>query len=79
MTVERKLVKKFKNELIVQMVRYQNYCDNNDIRKLILGRALYSAYIDTDNEDDINEEYNKQNLCTNYSVDDIAVDWFEVN
>ena len=65
---------KFANELIAQMVRYHLSVSNRGIKNLILGRALYSTCIDTD--DSIIEESTED--CWDLpSLDSIAIDWFE--
>ena len=66
----------FGNELIAQMVRYQLSVSNKGMKDLILGRALYSTCIDT--EDTYDEEQSESQLVFP-SLDSIAVDWFEQN
>lgn len=67
--------KEFSNELIAQMVRYNLSKSNKSMKELILGRALFSTCIDT-----AEPEYQIVDLpVANYSLDDIAVDWFEVS
>ena len=61
--------KRFKNELLAQMLRYQI----SESRKN--GRALYSTCIDT--AEDINDSSDEG--VFELSLDDIAVDWFEIN
>lgn len=65
--------KDFSNELIAQMVRYDLMKSNKAIKELILGRALYSTCIDTNEP----EEFCDDDDSGEYSIDDIAVDWFE--
>lgn len=67
--------KAFCNELLTQMLRYRLAEKTKNIKELIIGRALYSTCIDTD-EDVSNSEEENFEL---YSLDDIAVNWFEVN
>ena len=67
--------KEFSNELIAQMVRYNLSKSNKSMKELILGRALFSTCIDT-----VEAEYQSDDLpLMEYSLDDIAVDWFDVN
>lgn len=70
--------KKFRNELLAQMVRLQVSTENRAVRELVIGRALYSSYVDFC-EDCVAESVNYMNSVNAYSLDDIAVDWFEVN
>lgn len=67
---------KFCNELIAQMVRYQLSASNKGMKELILGRALYSTCIDTE---ETNAEETSENQVEIPSLDSIAVDWFEQN
>lgn len=68
--------KRFCNELIAQMVRYNIANSNKVMKELILGRALYSTCVDMEEEQDISE--NPEVKC-DYSIDDIAVSWFDIN
>ena len=68
--------KHFSNELIAQMLRYQIAVGNKNIKELIIGRALYSTCIDTAAESSYDAEITSSSM---YSLDDIAVDWFEIN
>ncbi len=68
--------KRLGNELIAQMVRYQLANSNKGIKDLILGRALYSTCIDT--EAVPTQEFAEEGVEI-FSLDDIAVDWFEKN
>ena len=67
--------KRFGNELIAQMVRYNLSQSNKAMKDLILGRALYSTCLDTAEP----AEFHDNAVETDYSLDNIAVDWFEVN
>ena len=67
--------KRFKNELLAQMLRYQISESRKNERELIIGRALYSTCIDT--AEDINDSSDEG--VFELSLDDIAVDWFEIN
>lgn len=66
--------KKFKNELLAQMLRYRLSEKHKAERELIIGRALYSTCIEVENT--VSVEYEEHQDVT---LDDIAVDWFEVN
>ena len=67
--------KKFSNELISQMVRYDLLKSNKAMKELILGRALFSTCLDTKEP----EVYSQDDNIGEYSIDDIAVDWFETH
>lgn len=66
--------KAFGNELIAQMVRYNLAKSNRTMKELILGRALYSTCLDEAEPDRFNDEI----VSIEYSLDDIAVNWFDV-
>ena len=68
--------KDFKNELIAQMVRYDIAKTNRAMKELIIGRALYSSFVDTCEADTFVDE---SIIPAKYSLDDIAVNWFEVH
>lgn len=70
--------KKFGNELLAQMVRLQVSTENRVVRELVIGRALYSSYVNFDDDYATNPTSCEDNINT-YSLDDIAVDWFEAN
>lgn len=66
--------KAFGNELIAQMVRYNLSKSNKAMKELILGRALYSTCLDEAEPD----RFDGESITTDYSLDDIAVNWFDV-
>lgn len=66
--------KDFGNELIAQMVRYNLAKSNKTMKELILGRALYSTCLDEAEPDRFDDEA----ISVEYSLDDIAVNWFNV-
>ena len=70
--------KKFGNELLAQLVRLQVSTENRAVRELVIGRALYSSYVDF-NADCDTESTDCTHSFNTYSLDDIAIDWFEVN
>lgn len=81
-TVEAKLQqeiedidKSFSNELLSQMLRYHIAKNEKNLKELILGRALFSTCIDTDDTVSLIEDENN----VQYSLEDIAISWFEVN
>ena len=76
-----KIIGEFYNELLRESLRYEVACETKNIRELILARALYTASIETDDNYIKNEEKNEINdeHSENYSIDDIAVNWFDNN
>lgn len=70
--------KKFGNELLAQMVRVEVSAENRAVRELVIGRALYSSYVDFGGNCAA-ESANYTDSIGTYSLDNIAVDWFEVN
>lgn len=79
-----KIVGEFYNELLRESLRYNISIETKNIRELIVGRALYTTCIETDeneieeNKIKTNEEESIQyNLDENYSLDEIAINWFE--
>jgi His-Xaa-Ser system protein HxsD len=66
--------KLFGNELIAQMVRYNLSKSNKIMKELILVRALYSTCLDTAEP----AAFRDEQVSINYSLDDIAVNWFDV-
>lgn len=78
-------VGEFLNELVHQSIRVKISKDTSHLREIILGRALYGACIEIDEfekENQINDEVNyfkDGNETVQYSLDEIATDWFEKN
>ncbi len=60
------------NELLRESLRYDITMQTKNIRELIVGRALYTACIDID-DDATNNSKNEEN----YEIDAIAVNWFD--
>ena len=56
------------------MVRYNLSKSNKTMKELILGRALYSTCLDEAEP----ERFDDGVITTDYSLDDIAVNWFDV-
>lgn len=67
-------IKKLYNELFNESLRYDIMMQTKNIRELVLGRALYSTCIDTD-ENSGNYETNNEG----YNINKIAVNWFDKN
>ncbi len=64
-------VKNFYSELLNESLRFEVMNETKNIRELILGRALYSTCIDTEENEETTEKDNK------YNINDIAKNWFE--
>lgn len=64
-------VKNFYSELLNESLRFEVMNETKNIRELILGRALYSTCIDTEENEEATEKDNK------YNINDIAKNWFE--
>ena len=60
------------NELLREALRYDIAMQTKNIRELIVGRALYTACIDIDENKTKNNENEE-----NYDIDAIAVNWFD--
>lgn len=73
-----KIIGEFYNELLRESIRYNVSMETKNLRELIIGRALYTTCIDLD-ENDKNGSNDKEKIEENYSLDDIAVNWFSNN
>lgn len=73
-----KIIGEFYNECLRESLRYEISIETKNLRELIVGRALYSTCIELDESEDkkspIEESIDKDN---EYSLEDIAVNWFE--
>lgn len=67
-------IKKLYNELFNESLRYDIMMQTKNIRELILGRALYTTCIDTD-ENTVDYDNNDKN----HDINEIAVNWFDKN
>lgn len=67
-------IKKLYNELFNESLRYDIMMQTKSIRELILGRALYTTCIDTD-ENTVDYDNNDKN----HDINEIAVNWFDKN
>lgn len=63
----------FWNEMLIQQMRIDISRETKNIRELILTRALYSSYMETDDGGDSSYETEHGK----YSLEDITKDWFE--
>ena len=77
-----KLIGEFYNELLRESLRYNIAVETKNLRELIVGRALYTTCIDIEQETTNNEASNKlENTekvkIEDYSLDEIAVNWFD--
>ncbi|MBR2786176.1 MAG: His-Xaa-Ser system protein HxsD [Clostridia bacterium] len=78
------IVGEFYNELLRESLRYNISLETKNLRELIVGRALYTTCIDIDKEiENSNEpiEHSDSNIDAKeiYSIEDIAINWFEQN
>jgi His-Xaa-Ser system protein HxsD len=67
--VPEEIVGEFNNELLNQKIRQKVSFETKNIRELILARAMYSSFID--------EPEVLQENFENYSIENIAKDWFD--
>ena len=75
-----KIIGEFYNECLRESLRYEISVETKNLRELIVGRALYTTCIELDENEDNQEQsdgpiYEDDN--TEYSLEDIAVNWFE--
>lgn len=73
-----KIIGEFYNECLRESLRYEISVETKNLRELIVGRALYSTCIELDeNEDKKNQIEASIDEETEYSLEDIAINWFE--
>lgn len=77
-----KIIGEFYNELLRESLRYNIAVETKNLRELIVGRALYTTCIDMEQEFTNNEVANKTEntdkvKIEDYSLDEIAVNWFD--
>lgn len=70
-----KIIGEFYNELLRESLRYNIAIETKHLRELIVGRALYTTCIDL--EENQEEKHNDVEDKEEYSLDEIAVNWFE--
>ena len=68
-----KIIGEFYNELLRESLRYNIATETRNLRELIVGRALYTTCIDLEE----NQEKNNYTEEEEYSLDEIAVNWFD--
>lgn len=68
-----KIIGEFYNELLRESLRYNIATETRNLRELIVGRALYTTCIDLEE----NQEENNYTEEKEYSLDEIAVNWFD--
>lgn len=76
-----KIIGEFYNDLLRETLRYNIAMETKNLRELIVGRALYTTCIEVDEDkEDIqkNEEFSISD-DEDYSLDEIAVNWFLEN
>ena len=69
-----KIIGEFYNELLRVSLRYNIAIETKNLRELIVGRALYTTCIDLEENQ---EEKNNDKEEEEYSLDEIAVNWFD--
>lgn len=76
-----KIIGEFYNECLRESLRYEISFETKNIRELIVGRALYTTCImfdkNEDNQEQTDELIYEEDNNTEYSLEDIAVNWFE--
>lgn len=76
-----KIIGEFYNECLRESLRYEISFETKNIRELIVGRALYTTCImfdkNEDNQEQTDELIYEEDNNTEYSLENIAVNWFE--
>ena len=73
-----KIIGEFYNECLRETLRYEISVETKNLRELIVGRALYSTCIELyENEEKQEQAEETTNEETEYSLEDIAVNWCE--
>lgn len=76
-----KIIGEFYNECLRESLRYEISFETKNIRELIVGRALYTTCIifdkNEDNQEQTDELIYEEDNNAEYSLEDIAVNWFE--
>ena len=78
----KEIIGEFYNELLRESLRYSIAMETKSLRELIVGRALYTTCIELDDEepkkdDTMNANEQEQIEIKDYSLDEIAVNWFD--
>lgn len=75
------VIDEFYNECLRESLRYEISVETKNLRELIVGRALYTTCIELDekkdNQKQIDEPIYEEDDNTEYSLEDIAVNWFK--
>lgn len=69
-----KIIGEFYNELLRESLRYSITIETKNLRELIIGRALYTTCIDIEENQ---KEKNNNTEEEEYSLDEIAINWFD--
>lgn len=69
-----KTVLEIYNDFLSETLRYEISIETKDIRELIIGRALYTTCINT--EENLKKTENEEE---NFNLDEIARNWFDEN
>lgn len=76
------IIGEFYNKLLEESLRYNISRETKELRELIVARALYSTCIEIDNaenKDKINKDESLESGQKDYTLEEIAVNWFEKN
>ena len=76
------IIVEFYNKLLEESLRYNISRETKELRELIVARALYSTCIEIDNaenKDKINKDESLESGQKDYTLEEIAVNWFEKN
>ncbi len=69
-----KLIGELYNDFLRESLRYNISLETKNLRELIIGRALYTTCIEIEENE---KEKNEGELEDKYSIDEIAVNWFD--
>lgn len=70
-----KIIGEFYNTLLRESLRYEIAIETKNLRELIVGRALYTTCINLEEKEQ--EEKNDNIHNEEYTLDEIAVNWFD--
>lgn len=70
-------VGRFQNELLNQCLKLAVSQDTQELRELIVTRALYSAFIPEDHAEESRENEEKTDDLDPYNLDEIAKAWYD--
>lgn len=76
------LIGELYNEFLRESLRYDISIETKNLRELIVGRALYTACIQVEDEQSYNKDVITEKISSNqdeneYALEDIAQNWFD--